>query len=114
MIIKMRWLRDRRRNPGSRYAVSRECRYWADLLTRSGLPGVTVREVARTENGCRVRGRFGDPAQGWPPVSIAKARKPGEWLAVHKRLPRDAVRIEKDPDSWHPADFVVRVGMAGG
>ena len=75
MIMKMRWLRDRR-----------ERRYWADLLTRSGMsPGrIRVRYIAHTAGECQVHCL--DKTGGLDYQCLAR------WVAVHKRLPADSVR----------------------
>jgi hypothetical protein len=89
----------RRRNP--------ECRYWEDLLARFGVPGVSVREVIRVEDGYQVHG-----CPGRKRLDLLDLRELGLRLAVHKRLPRGAVCVEPDPDDAHAGAFVIRVRQA--
>jgi hypothetical protein len=83
----MKWFR--RKDP--------ECLYWEDLLARFGVPGAVVQEVVRVEGGVQVHGS--------PAERLTGLRDLGPRLAVHKRLPRDAVRIEDEPAD--AAGFVI-------
>jgi hypothetical protein len=93
-----RWARDRR-----------ERRYWEDLLARFGIPDVTVQEVTPAEDGVQVHVRP-DRAAARRPHWNAELRDLGPRLAVQKRLPRDAVRIEDEPADAGGFVICVRTG----
>lgn len=94
----MRWFRRH---------VSGERRYWQDLLARLGVPGVNVREITQASDGHQVHCRLRSPVRGGRAVTIREVRQLERGLAVHKRLPRDGVRIEEAEGC--AADFIIYI-----
>ena len=82
-------------------------RRWETLLGRLGVPAI-ITDVVEHPGGLQVLGRLARASDAGRPPTFAQLSATTQQIAVHKRLPEDAVYFEK-AKGGSAADFVLHV-----